>query len=43
MLIHVVLSGESIDEIAERYGISATSLIQDNGLASGISLVHYYH
>jgi spore germination protein len=38
MEIHVVNSGETIQSIAEYYGISADKLIQDNGLVSPYNL-----
>jgi spore germination protein len=39
MLIHVVREGESIQSIADYYGISAARLIQDNGLEYPADLV----
>lgn len=39
MLIHVVQTGDTIQTIADYYGISVTSLIQDNGLDDPNNLV----
>lgn len=39
MLIHVVQSGETIESIANYYGISVTRLIMDNGLINPYNLV----
>ena len=39
MDIHVVQFGETIDSIAEKYGVSATRLILDNGLPEPYNLV----
>lgn len=38
MVIHVVQPGETIQSIAEYYGISDDSLVQDNGLSSPYNL-----
>lgn len=39
MDIHVVEAGETIYSIADKYGVSATRLIQDNGLITPYNLV----
>ncbi|MDF2544149.1 MAG: hypothetical protein K0S47_3867 [Herbinix sp.] len=39
MEIHIVKSGETIEEIAERYGLTILKIIQDNGLEDPDSLV----
>lgn len=39
MYIHVVQPGETIDTIAANYGVSVTSIIQNNGLTNPYSLV----
>lgn len=39
MDIHVVQPGETIYSIAEKYSVSATRLIQDNGLIEPNNLV----
>ena len=38
MVIHVVQSGETVQSIAEYYGISDDSITQDNGLSSPYNL-----
>ncbi|MBO5929226.1 MAG: LysM peptidoglycan-binding domain-containing protein [Clostridia bacterium] len=39
MTIHVVQSGETVASLAQRYGISIATLLQDNGLSADDSLV----
>ncbi len=39
MIIHVVQSGDTVDSIAAKYGISVTRLIQENGLRRPYNLV----
>jgi spore germination protein len=39
MIIHVVQPGETIGSIADRYGVSAARLIQDNGIVTPDNLV----
>lgn len=39
MVIHVVAQGESLDSIAEYYGVSAARIITDNGLNTSVGLV----
>ena len=39
MIIHVVQQGDTIESIAERYGVSVTRLIIDNGLEEPDHLV----
>lgn len=39
MDIHVVRAGETLNDIAQRYGVSPERLAQDNGLADPARLV----
>ncbi|MDF2590306.1 MAG: LysM domain, partial [Anaerocolumna sp.] len=39
MILHVVQPGDDINNIADRYGISVTKLIDDNGISNPFDLV----